>query len=487
MNYVSTRGGERGLSSAQCIVKGLAGDGGLYVPEHFPELSAAEKGRIPSVGYREAAKIVLKKYLTDFDDRDLAECVDGAYGDSFESESIAELKEVGDRFYLLELWHGPTGAFKDMALQLTPRLMSKSVRMAGAHSKTLVLTATSGDTGKAALEGFCGVEGTAVAVFYPHGGVSEVQRAQMVTQRGGNVAVAAVRGNFDDAQRAVKRLFADGEFIRKAGDRGWSVSSANSINLGRLVPQAVYYVVASLSVSQANGGAPVDFVVPTGNFGNILAAYYAKRMGAPVGALVCASNRNDVLTQFIDTGVYDRRREFYKTVSPSMDILVSSNLERLLFELCGRDGGFVGRCMADLASDGFYAVGDEIKRLLERDFLSFSCGDRETLAEVARFYCGHGVLIDTHTAVASAAARAHGAATGRPVVVVSTANPYKFADSVYLALTGKRLGGFDAVDALHALTGVPVPAAISGLKGLPELHTDVIDRDGIAAFAEGLL
>lgn len=475
------------MTSAQCIVKGLASDGGLYVPESFPELSDEDKRTIPALSYRGAAKAVLKRFLSDFDDETLKECVDGAYSDNFDSDEVAKLVPVSDREYMLELWHGPTCAFKDMALQLTPLLMVQSMRLTGSDQKTLVLTATSGDTGKAALEGFCGVEGTSVAVFYPHGGVSEIQRAQMVTQRGGNAAVAAIRGNFDDAQRAVKALFSDDGFIRTAREKGYCVSSANSINFGRLAPQVVYYVLTSLRVSARHGGSPVDFAVPTGNFGNILAAYYAKRMGAPVGTLVCASNSNDVLRQFIDTGVYDRRREFYKTVSPSMDILVSSNLERLLFELCRRDSEYVKEKMSQLASDGVYRVEGEVKEGIERDFSSFSCDDQTTLQEILRVYNEHRLLIDPHTAVASAAARRHAASTDRPVVTVSTANPYKFADSVYFALTGRKLCGFDSMDALETLTSVAVPDSLRRLRELPELHKDVIDKSEIRRFAESLL
>ncbi len=503
MRYLSTRGQDAPCTSANCIVKGLASDGGLYVPESIPVLSPDELKAVASGSYIDSANLILSKFLTDFTSDELSECVKGAYGSGgFDSANPAPLHKASDGVYYLELWHGPTCAFKDMALQLTPRLMVKSLKKTGTDKKTMVVVATSGDTGKAALEGFCDVDGTAIAVFYPKGGVSEVQERQMVSQKGGNISVAGIIGNFDDAQRSVKELFAGKVFVKKASDAGWTLSSANSINWGRLVPQIVYYVTTSLKVVENNPqSTAVDFVVPTGNFGNILAAYYAKKMGAPVGRLYCASNRNDVLTRFIKTGRYDTKREFIKTASPSMDILVSSNLERLLYEILGHKANGVKGFMSELSETGVYQVSDDMLGEINKDFCADACSDEDTFEEIRRVFDESGYLIDTHTAVASAVAHRikvqkgsgtrgasdAGESPATPLVVVSTASPFKFSGDVLFALSGERLDGFSALTKLSELSSLPIPKQLSGLENAPILHDNVVKREEIADFVESLL
>lgn len=484
MNYISTRGQKDGLSASRVIIKGIADDGGLYVPEKIPVLTKHEFDALIGKSYGETAKFVLGKFLGDFSKAEIEQCVAGAYtAQSFEGGEAPIVELDGDTG-VLELWHGPTCAFKDMALQLMPRLLVTSLAKNEVKGKAVVLVATSGDTGKAALEGFRDVGAVEIAVLFPDEGVSAVQKRQMTTQLGGNVAVAAVRGNFDDAQNTVKSIFADVNFNQKLAEKNMFLTSANSINWGRLVPQIIYYFYACAQVKarglleQNYSDGFVDICVPTGNFGNILACFYAKKMGAPIGKLICASNSNNVLTDFIKSGVYDRNRDFIKTSSPSMDILISSNLERLLFELSGHDGAYIAELMDSLAKDGRYIVSDEIKRQLSEMFTAGFCDDTGTQKEINRVWKERGYLLDTHTAVASDVLHAcrERQNSGRYAVLVSTASPYKFASDVLSAL-GAELpeSELGSVEALSAVTGQPIPKGLRGLAELPVVHGDVLD------------
>ncbi len=474
MIYTSTRGGQP-ISAAQAIVRGLGEGGGLFVPEAFPLVSMEEIVSMANMSYVERAVCVLKRYLTDFSEQQLREMAESAYA-RFDTEAVAPLHALKDDVQVLELWHGPTLAFKDVALTLLPHLMTASARATGEEREILILVATSGDTGKAALSGFQDVPGTGCAVFYPKGGVSEAQRLQMVTQRGENTHVIAVRGNFDDAQTGVKRIFADKEAADRLNEKGVVLSSANSINWGRLVPQIVYYFSAyadMLASGAIKPGDEVNFCVPTGNFGNILAAHYASLMGLPVGKLICASNENNVLTDFINTGVYDRRREFHLTTSPSMDILISSNLERMLYELCGRDSEKVAGWMNELKEKGVYQVdqasGEKLRAVMYGGWASQeACAD-----EIARVWNEEKYLIDPHTAVAMSVMRAYREETGdmRPCVIASTASPFKFGRSVAAALDmDVAASDFELCARLTEKTGVPTPTAISELPTLPVRH-----------------
>ncbi|MDO4566200.1 MAG: threonine synthase [Oscillospiraceae bacterium] len=467
MKYISTRGAGP-VSASEAVLRGLAPDGGLYVPESLPALNSGELEFLKSCSYGDAARLILKKYLEDFSEAEIDDCVSKAYeSERFASKDVFELRELEGGLCALELYHGPTAAFKDMALQLTPRLLTKAAAHCGERDRIAVLVATSGDTGKAALEGFCELAGTSVCAVYPAGGVSELQRRQMITQRGSNTRVIALEGNFDDAQNAVKHFFSSESARAALARRGAKPSSANSINWGRLLPQIVYYSLASVRL--AIGGA-VDFAVPTGNFGNILAAYYAKRMGAPVGRLLCACNRNDVLADFINTGVYDRRREFFRTLSPSMDILVSSNLERLLFELSGHDAAFVSSRMDELSKMGHYSIGETLLKKMRELFSSASCGDGETLETIERLWREQNYLCDTHTAAAFFAARGF---ESEKLVVVSTASPYKFPVAVLSALEDTApADDWDALRRLETLTGIEAPKSLRELESLPVLHTE---------------
>ena len=464
MLYQSTRGGAPAVSSARAIVDGLAPDGGLYVmkPEEIPAL---DWSAFLALDYFSLAAKVISALLPDFPEEEAKELVRAAYTGKFTAPRITPLRSAGDELFL-ELFHGPTAAFKDVALCLLPHLMKRSAEKCGDQGDILILTATSGDTGKAALEGFRDVEGIRILVFYPRDGVSAVQKAQMVTQSGKNVKVCAVEGNFDDAQSGVKAIFS-------AMPEG--LSSANSINIGRLVPQVVYYFSAyidAVRLGRIRAGQKLNFAVPTGNFGDILAGYLAERMGLPVGKLICASNANDVLTDFLRTGVYDRRRPFHKTLSPSMDILISSNLERLLYLMSG-DSTLVASLMAALQREGRYQVPEELLRQIQERFVGFSFGDAETKSAIARVWQEHGYLIDTHTAVARNAAQAFGKAEG-PTVILSTASPYKFPAAVLSAIGADTEGDeFAMMDALENTTGVPMPENLRGLRERPVLHRDV--------------
>ena len=476
MQFQSTRDPNTIVSSSEAILRGLAPDGGLFVPTAFPK---AELEDWKSLSYPELAQKVLAGFLTDYDPAFLGEAAATTYGDAFAGKA-GYVQKVHDGLYSLELWHGPTCAFKDYALQLMPKLLVQAKKNLGRTETTRILVATSGDTGKAALAGYAGLPGIEIEVFYPDAGTSEIQRLQMATQAGDNVSVYAVNGNFDDAQTGVKRVFGDASVAEELEKRNICLSSANSINWGRLVPQIVYYFYAYFRlVEQGNvaWGQPVDFCVPTGNFGDILAGYYAKQMGLPVGKLVCASNKNNVLTDFIKTGTYDARRTFYKTTSPSMDILISSNLERLLYQVSGSSAKVAG-WMADLAKTGMYTVDAET---LARIQASFACGcadDTAGAAEINARFEQDNYLCDTHTAVAFCVAETVRSAA--PMVVLSTASPYKFPRDVLTAL-GETApeSDFAAMAALNVKTGCPVPASLSVLNTLPVRFNTVIEPAAI--------
>lgn len=490
MKFTSTRNASLSVSAAQAIVQGISAEGGLFVPESFPQLSLDEIVKFASGSYADCAARVMGLYLTDFSAEELQRMAHDAYA-SFSSADVVPLVQLNDGEAVLELFRGPTLAFKDVALQMLPRLMSASIQKTGAKHKVLILVATSGDTGKAALEGFRDVPGTAILVFFPLDGVSDMQKLQMLTQRGDNVAVCAVKGNFDDAQTGVKRLFADDGVREMLAQTGYQLSSANSINWGRLVPQIAYYFWAYAKLVQGGGvkaGDPVDFVVPTGNFGDILAGYYAKRMGLPVRRLVCASNDNKVLSDFFATGVYDRRREFYKTESPSMDILISSNLERLLFEMSGRDAAKVAQWMQDLTSQGYYDVGAEVLKALGTDFAAGWCTGDEAKQALNGVFDRFGYVMDTHTAVAQCVTeKLH--KDGAPAIVLSTASPFKFPQSVLSAIRPgeEHKDAFEAANALAKVQAAAcgkeakdcLPAQIAELSVLPVRHDAVCEKDNM--------
>ena len=482
--YHSTRSAENSVTSKQAIMTGIAPDGGLYVSDQLGEKNL-DLATVCAQGFHDTARLVLGTLLPDYTADELASCVAGAYGQQWDAPGVCPVSPLGDD-WLLELYHGPTCAFKDVALQMLPRLMSAARGADG--RRVMIVTATSGDTGKAALDGFAGVEGTGVTVFYPDGKVSDVQRLQMVTQLGSNVAVCAVRGTFDDCQGELKRIFADRALAARLEASDVALSSANSINVGRLAPQVTYYFDAYAQLVRRGAvrmGDEVTFCVPTGNFGDVLAGYYARRMGLPVRRLVVASNANDVLTDFLSTGTYDRRRDFHKTISPSMDILVSSNLERLLYFASDGDCELVARLMGELASEGVYTVPE---RVMARIREVFSCGradDADTRATIKRTWDELGVLIDPHTAVAKCVL--DGVETdGSARVCLSTASPYKFSADVLGALgeVTDGMNGFACMDVLERLTGTTAPTQLSGLRAEPVLHEDVCDRERMAAFVE---
>lgn len=487
MQYVSTRNKNQKCSAAQAIAQGLAADGGLLTPEVLPKLSPNGLNTMAEMSYQQRAVFVMGSYLDDFTASELSAFASKAYGrDKFDVKEVAPVRQVDERTYCLELWHGPTCAFKDMALQMLPHLLSASLVKNEEGKSACILVATSGDTGKAALEGFKDVDKTRILVFYPKDGVSDIQKLQMQTQEGDNVGVCAVEGNFDDAQTGVKRLFSDPDLQETLAGRGYFFSSANSINWGRILPQIVYYVSAYcdlLREGRVQKGEPINICVPTGNFGNILSAYYAKQMGVPVNRLICASNQNNVLTDFIKTGVYDRNRPFYNTMSPSMDILISSNLERMLFEFTERDDEAVKGYMDALAAEGRYEVSEKVKKRLERTFAAGFCGDQETQLMIYKMWKTRGYLIDTHTAVAFYVLEQYRAETGdqTPSLVVSTASPFKFCDNVLGALGVTNLApGLGIIDQLAQATGVPAPAPLEALKGKPVRFNQATDKAHMA-------
>jgi len=463
------------------IKQGIASDGGLFVPDEIPGLSMDDFRMLAQEGYRERAVKVLSLFLTDYSQEDLTRCVYSAYNlEKFDVPDIAPVLKLDDQLYILELWHGPTCAFKDMALQLLPHLMVTAAKRTGEKDDIVILVATSGDTGKAALEGFKDVSGTHVVVFYPKEGVSSMQQLQMITQEGANVHVVAVEGNFDSAQSGVKAIFADKQLEQKMEQKGYRFSSANSINWGRLVPQIVYYISAWLNMLKAGEISEdqlVDVVVPTGNFGNILAAYYAKRMGVPIHRLICASNRNKVLADFINTGIYDRRREFYKTISPSMDILISSNLERLLFELSGGDHERVKTWMASLQSEGQYRIDDDSLHRLQEVFWGGYADDAQTLQAIRSTYQEYNYVLDPHTAVGKWVYDEYRRQTGddHKAILASTASPFKFAGDVLRAILGQDAvegrGEFELLDVLSRVSGLNIPLSLAGLKEKNIRHT----------------
>ena len=477
MRYYSTRDHGDLVTASQAIIRGLAPDGGLYIPESLPVLTAEDLRALCVMDYRARAVDIMGRFLDEFTREELEGFAAGAYADNFDDAACAApLKLLDSGTGVLELWHGPTCAFKDMALQMLPRLLTASLRKNGEQRTVCILVATSGDTGKAALEGFADVEGTRILVFYPEGGVSDVQRLQMVSQTGGNVFVSAVKGNFDDAQTGVKRIFSDRDFAAELAERGYFLSSANSINWGRLLPQIVYYVSAYCDMVNAGSlkpGETLNFCVPTGNFGNILAGWYAKHMGLPVGRLICASNENNVLTDFIATGTYNKERPFHLTASPSMDILVSSNLERLLAHLCG-SGELLSDWMAALSGRGSYTVTEAVRQAVQAEFSGFWCDDAAAKAEIARLWREKHYLMDTHTAVGAVAMARYRAQSGdrRPCVLVSTASPYKFCNSVLDALgEGSDAPGTVLLERLSQVTGTPVPRPLAGLAQRQERFT----------------
>ena len=466
--YKSTRGKEETVTASMAILKGLSEDGGLFVPTEIPKLDVP-MDELAKMSYQETAYEVMKCFLTDFTEEELKNCINNAYDEKFDTKEIAPLHEA-DGAYFLELYHGATIAFKDMALSILPHLMTTAAKKNQVKNEIVILTATSGDTGKAAMAGFADVPGTKIIVFYPKHGVSPIQEKQMVTQKGNNTYVVGITGNFDDAQTAVKKMFNDKELEAELDVAGYQFSSANSINIGRLVPQIVYYVYAYASLvrqGKIKDGQEINVVVPTGNFGNILAAYYAKQMGLPVHKLICASNDNKVLYDFFRTGTYDRKRDFILTTSPSMDILISSNLERLLFSLSNHDDAEVRGYMEELARSGRYEVSPAIKGRLEKLFAAGFCDDDQTQKVIGRMWQEHRYLIDPHTAVAFDVLDQYRRDTGdtTPTVVVSTASPFKFCDSVLGALGVSELAAGTAIlDQLSQQTGVPVPAPLAVLK-----------------------
>ena len=458
------------------------------MPVEIPVLEKGEITELSKLGYCERAKHIFAKFMTDFSEDELLECAEGAYIGKFENDEPTPIVKLGENVYMLELWHGPTCAFKDMALQILPHFLVKSAEKAGDGKKTVILTATSGDTGKAALEGFCDVEGTEIIVFYPDNGVSKIQQLQMQTQNGKNVAVCGVKGNFDDTQTAVKTIFTDESIRAKLGENGKRFSSANSINVGRLLPQVVYYISAYsdlVAKGEISEGETVNVTVPTGNFGNILAAYYAKQMGVPFGKLICASNANNVLTDFLSTGEYNVNREFFMTESPSMDILVSSNLERLVFELCNKDDGYVQEVMKSLREHGVYCVPDEILAKIKETFAAGYTDDKGAENRIKMLFEEYSYLCDTHTAVAAEVYEKYKTETGdeTKTIIASTASPYKFPRAVLKAISGEsEPDDFEAAKKIEELSGLAMPKQLSELAEKEPRFTNVCEREEMADF-----
>ena len=489
--YSSTRGHGGKVTASQAILKGLAEDGGLFVPDKIPALDKSLK-ELSEMSYQEVAYEVMKLLLTDFTEDELKTCINRAYDSKFDTEVIAPLAYAEGAYYL-ELFHGATIAFKDMALSILPHLMITSARKNNIKNEIVILTATSGDTGKAALAGFADVEGTRIIVFYPKNGVSPIQEKQMVTQKGKNTLVVGIKGNFDDAQTGVKKMFGDKELEKELAGKGFQFSSANSINIGRLVPQIVYYVYAYaqlLKEDKIKDGEAINVVVPTGNFGNILAAFYAKNMGLPVAKLICASNTNKVLYDFFESGDYDRNREFHLTTSPSMDILISSNLERLIYRIAGNDPERNSALMADLSSKGIYSITDEERKGL-KDFYGGFSDEKETAEEIARVYKACGYVMDTHTAVASSVYHKYEEKTGDKAVTViaSTASPFKFTRSVMNAIDEKydKYDDFTLIDELSKLANVKIPQAIEDIRTAPVVHDHVCEISEMPDVVRGFL
>ncbi|MBO5070200.1 MAG: threonine synthase [Roseburia sp.] len=489
--YKSTRGGGEPITASAAILKGLADDGGLFVPERIPALDKS-LAELAQMEYAQVAYEVMKLYLTDFTEEELKNCIARAYDSKFDTQEIAPLAEA-DGAYYLELFHGATIAFKDMALSILPHLMTTAAKKNEIKNEIVILTATSGDTGKAALAGFADVEGTRIIVFYPKNGVSPIQEKQMVTQKGANTFVVGIHGNFDDAQSGVKKIFADGALKQKLDENGFQFSSANSINIGRLVPQIVYYVYAYaklLAEGRISEGEQINVVVPTGNFGNILAAYYAKNMGLPIDKLICASNENKVLFDFFESGTYDRNREFVLTSSPSMDILISSNLERLIYRIAGEDAQKNASLMQELSNAGKYTITDAMKAELA-SFYGGYASEQETAQRIGELYEKTGYVIDTHTAVASVVYEKYKKETGdtKKTVIASTASPFKFTRSVMNAIDQKydSMDDFALVDELSKIANAAVPRAIEEIRTAPVLHDHVCEKNEMADTVCGFL
>lgn len=489
--YSSTRNTENRVTASQAILKGLSEDGGLFVPDHIPQLECPMR-ELAGKSYQDIAYEVMRLFLTDFTEDELKNCISRAYDSKFDTEVIAPITEAEGTYYL-ELFHGATIAFKDMALSILPHLMITSAKKNHVENEVVILTATSGDTGKAALAGFAGVEGTRIIVFYPKNGVSPIQEKQMVTQKEGNTFVVGVRGNFDDTQTGVKTLFNDRELEQEMAAAGMQFSSANSINIGRLVPQVVYYVYTYaklLEEGRIADGETINVVVPTGNFGNILAAFYAKNMGVPLGKLICASNENKVLFDFFATGRYDRNREFVLTSSPSMDILISSNLERLIYRITGNDTAETARLMEALVQNGNYEITEQMKAQLT-DFYGGYADEKETAARIRDMYENTGYVLDPHTAVASAVYQKYVADTKdqTKTVIASTASPFKFTRSVMNAIDGKydTMSDFELVDELSRIGNIEVPRAIEEIRTAPVVHDNVCDKTEMKAVVKRFL
>ena len=490
IKYVSTRGDKEKVTASQAILRGIAPDGGLYVPETFPKLDKS-LAELKGLNYREIAYEVMKLFLTDFTEEELKACIDSAYDSKFDTEEIVPMKEADGLIYL-ELFHGPTLAFKDMALSILPYLMVTSAKKNELKEKIIILTATSGDTGKAALAGFADVEGTGIIVFYPKDGVSPFQRQQMVTEKGKNTSVVAIEGNFDDAQNGVKAIFSDKALAAELKEKGYVFSSANSINIGRLVPQIVYYVYAYvklLNEGKLSDGELLDVCVPTGNFGNILAASFAKKLGLPLGKLICASNTNKVLFDFFKTGTYDRDREFTLTISPSMDILISSNLERLIYRLCDCDAAKNAKFMSELVNEGRYTIDKTMADKLT-DFEAGFATEEDTLNTIKEVFDKTGYVIDTHTAVAAFVANEYRNknTSHNKILIASTASPFKFAGSVLTALEYDKVENFtsewDKIRELERLSGKKLPEAAGEIENAKVIHKDICAKDEMKALVK---
>lgn len=497
MQYQSTRDKNINVESAVAIKTGLSFEGGLFVPKMIPQITDDDLKVMSTLSYNERASKILSLFLTDFTTDEIIECVDKAYSkEKFETTDIAPLYKLKNSTYFLELWHGPTCAFKDMALQILPHLLLKSVKKTGETKEIVILVATSGDTGKAALEGFKNVDGTRIIVFYPENGVSKIQKLQMATQDGNNVDVAAINGNFDDAQSGVKNIFSDKAYAKTLAQNGFMLSSANSINWGRLVPQIIYYFSAYCNLlknDEISLGEPINFVVPTGNFGNILAAYYAKEMGLPINKLICASNENNILTDFINTGIYDRNRNFYTTSSPSMDILISSNLERLLFHITDGDDIKVASWMNNLKENGKYEVAENISEKIKQIFWAGFCDDEKTSETIKEVKDTYGYVMDTHTAVAKNVYDQYVSKTNdeHKTVIVSTASPFKFANSVLSSIASKEdLEGKDdfmLLDMLSEKASLVLPQSLSDLRIKPVVFKTTCEKDELYEVVSNML
>jgi threonine synthase len=491
MFYRSTRSKNEEISASEAMIKGISKDGGLFVPNEIP-LVTENLEDLMNMSYKELAFFLMRKYFTDFETAELKECVDRAYDGKFNSVHIAPLVEK-QGVHFLELYHGPTLAFKDMALAILPHLLKTSLKKQSEKKEIVILTATSGDTGKAALEGFAGVQGIKIAVFFPKDGVSEIQKRQMLTQEGSNTFVAGIEGNFDDAQNAVKMIFNDTDFVELLNNKGLMLSSANSINIGRLIPQIVYYFHSYLTLLRSNkikSGHSINVAVPTGNFGNILAAYYAKEMGLPIKKLICASNENNVLYDFFESGIYDRRRELKLTSSPSMDILISSNLERLLFEISGRDEKLIRELMLSLQSEGKYEISESMKEKFSEFYGGFS-SEVECSEAIKSVYSDSGYIIDTHTAVAYSVYEKYKKETGdsTETIIASTASPFKFGRSVLTAIgvESECMDDFRVIEKLSAIAGIPIPQSLKELESKKVVHNNFCSKEEIKTVVQKYL